>query len=97
MAGSAVSYMHEDRLGSVRMKVSGSKQVSFNYVPFGVKHGSSGPEVFAYTGMPYDSVTGLYYFSARYCDPAIGRFVPPEMKPRWLLRAMATHAGYHVE
>ena len=24
---------------------------------------------------PYDSVTGLYYFGARFYDPTIGRFV----------------------
>lgn len=28
-----------------------------------------------YTGKPYDGVTSLYYFGARFYDPAIQRFV----------------------
>jgi RHS repeat-associated protein len=28
-----------------------------------------------YTGQPYSSVTGLYYFGARYYDPTVGRFI----------------------
>jgi RHS repeat-associated protein len=35
----------------------------------------TGKEVFMYIGQPYSSVTGLYYFGARYYDPTIGRFI----------------------
>jgi len=38
-------------------------------------YGMTGKEVFMYTGQPYSSVTGLYYFGARYYDPTIGRFI----------------------
>ncbi len=34
-----------------------------------------------YTGEPYDSATGLYYFGARYYDPTIGRFVTQDSYP----------------
>ncbi|MEM5795044.1 MAG: RHS repeat-associated core domain-containing protein, partial [Bacillota bacterium] len=29
-------------------------------------------------GQEYDSETGLYYYGARYYDPAIGRFISPD-------------------
>jgi RHS repeat-associated protein len=48
---------------------------SSNYVPYGSNYAMTGKEVFMYTGQPYSSVTGLYYFGARYYDPTIGRFI----------------------
>ena len=72
-----VYYLHEDALGSVRLEATSSGTITFSsdYVPFGSNYGVSGKEVFMYTGEPYDSVTGLYLFGARYYDPTIGRFI----------------------
>jgi RHS repeat-associated protein len=38
---------------------------------------SGGPDIFRYkyTGQEEDPETGLYYYKARYYDPAIGRFI----------------------
>ncbi len=49
-----------------------------NYSPWGrvsVTAGSLGHETLTFTEMPYDSVTGLYFFGTRFYDPTIGRFV----------------------
>ena len=77
VVNSSVYYTHADHLGSVRMVTSGSGQTTFatDYVPYGTRYGATGTEVFSYTGKPYDGATGLYYFGARYYDPAAGRFV----------------------
>jgi RHS repeat-associated protein len=77
MVGSGTYYVHGDHLGSTRLVLTGSLTVAFssNYVPYGPNYGPSGSEVFMYTDKPYDSVTGLYYFGARFYDPNIGRFV----------------------
>lgn len=31
-----------------------------------------------FTGQPFDSETGLYYYGGRYYDPALGRFISPD-------------------
>ena len=41
---------------------------SSNYVPYGSNYQMTGKEEFMYIGQPYSSVTGLYYFGARYYD-----------------------------
>ncbi|MGD0476935.1 MAG: RHS repeat-associated core domain-containing protein [Nitrososphaerales archaeon] len=70
-------YVHGDHPGSARLVMTNSLTVAFstNYVPYGPNYGSSGSEVFMYTDKPYDSVTGLYYYGARFYDPATGRFI----------------------
>ena len=77
MVGSGVYYLHEDALGSVRLETTTTVTVKFssNYVPYGSNYQMTGKEVFMYIGQPYSSVTGLYYFGARYYDPTIGRFI----------------------
>ncbi len=78
MVGSTISYLHEDHIGSIRFVSSstGSQVFSSNYVPYGPQYGASGtPDEFLYAGKIYDGSTGFYYFSARYYDPTIGRFV----------------------
>src|SRR5438128_12186600 len=78
MIGSAVSYLHEDNIGSIRFVSSstGSQVFSSNYIPYGPQYGASGtPDEFLYAGKIYDGSTGFYYSGARYYDPTIGRFV----------------------
>lgn len=77
--------LHADRLGSVR-RFSGSdgRQIGRrDFEPFGLPRGEwSGPECsIAYTGRDYDADTGLYYYRARYYDPALGRFLSHDPLP----------------
>ncbi|MEW6686952.1 MAG: RHS repeat-associated core domain-containing protein [Candidatus Edwardsbacteria bacterium] len=48
----------------------------YRYDPFGLLEAAKGNEnnPYLFTGKEFD-VTGLYYFGARYYDPAIGRFI----------------------
>jgi RHS repeat-associated protein len=54
----------------------GTVQTRYTVDPFGntVQSGTSSTNSFAYTGRENDG-TGLYYYRARYYNPAIGRFV----------------------
>src|SRR6266545_8020445 len=47
------------------------------YKPFGVTRYTSGttPTTFRYTGQREESSLGLYYYGARWYDPALGRFI----------------------
>jgi len=76
MVGSTTYYLHQDALGNTRLETTTTVTVKFssNYVPYGKNYAMSGREVFMYTGKPYDSATGLYYFGARFYDPTTGRF-----------------------
>jgi RHS repeat-associated protein len=76
---SGAFFFHQDELGSTRLVTSGSTSVfSSNYVPYGVQYGGTGSQEFMYTGMLYDSVTGLYYDNARFYDPTTGKFTSPD-------------------
>lgn len=46
------------------------------HLAFGLAVNATGIEEFQFTGKPVDIITGLYYFGARFYDPAIGRFTP---------------------
>jgi RHS repeat-associated protein len=48
---------------------------SSDYKPFGLNYLKNGASFFQYTGKPVDPSTGLYYFGARFYDPAIERFI----------------------
>ncbi len=73
-------YPVQDYVGS-NVKVTngaGSTTYQANYYPYGrasVTSGSVGHESLRFTEMPYDVVTGLYFFGTRFYDPTIGRFV----------------------
>jgi RHS repeat-associated protein len=49
-------------------------QFSSDYQPYGANYQASGSEAFQYTDRMSDPVTGLYYFNARFYDPATMRF-----------------------
>ncbi|MBE3577290.1 MAG: hypothetical protein IMX00_06325 [Limnochordales bacterium] len=74
-------FYHTDLVGSVRAITDSQGQVvaRFEYEPFGVTVQASGPlagsEVHKFTGKPEDVAIDLYYFNARYYDPAAGRFL----------------------
>ncbi|HZY94352.1 MAG TPA: RHS repeat-associated core domain-containing protein [Candidatus Bathyarchaeia archaeon] len=83
VSGTTVSYYHTDILGSTRLVTGTSGNVVFsdNYMPFGQDYVSSGTETYKFTGKPYSSATGLYYYYQRWYDPSIGRFISPDPRP----------------
>jgi RHS repeat-associated protein len=68
-------YYHTDHLGSTKAVTSenGTVTEEILYKPFGEQMNVS-EEKYTYNGKERDE-TGLYYYGARYYDPAIGRFV----------------------
>lgn len=69
-------YYHNDHLGSPRAITDkdGKGVESYFYYPFGGGGPVGGP---SFTGKELDA-TGLFYFGARYYDPALGRFISPD-------------------
>jgi RHS repeat-associated protein len=76
---SGTYYYHTDHLGSssVITNASGAKEQEIYYYPFGQTRFNSGSVDLhhKYTGQEEDAETGLYFYGARYYDPAIGRFI----------------------
>ena len=72
-------YYHTDHLGTVEAVTdatgSGVWQASYN--AFGEVLGQSGTldQAPLYTGKAYDADVQLYYYNARWMDPALGRFI----------------------
>jgi RHS repeat-associated protein len=79
LRSSATSYFNADGVGSVTSLTNsaGAAAQTYTYDSFGNVTASSGSLVnpFQYTGRESDSETGLYYYRARYYDPAAGRFL----------------------
>ena len=76
---SGVTYYYEqDGLGSVTSltNIAGQVAVSYSYDAFGrsTESGSIHQPI-RFTGREWDYETGLYFYRARYYDPAIGRFL----------------------
>ena len=81
VSGSAVTYFHSDALGSTRLITDSSQNVLFSnsYQPFGQDNGTpGGSETYKFTGKPYSSATGLYYYYHRWYDSSVGRFISPD-------------------
>ena len=72
------SYYQQDGLNSVTSLTNstGALANSYAFESFGNLTASSGTitNPFRYTGREFDPETGIYYYRARYYDPAIGRF-----------------------
>jgi len=75
-----VTYYHHDHLLSTRFLTdqNGNKIEEENYTAFGSAINGI-TEKYKYTGKEKD-ITGLYYYGARYYDPAIGRFTTRDPK-----------------
>ncbi len=77
--GASTEFYQADGLGSITSlsTTAGVVSDSFVYDSFGNLTSSTGSfsQPFRYTGREYDSETGLYFYRARYYDPAIGRFL----------------------
>jgi len=76
----SINEVYADRQGSILAvvdPVTGTKAAEYTYDSFGQLTQVSGvlSQPFAYTAREYDAETGLYYYRARYYDPALGQFV----------------------
>ncbi|MBI5421542.1 hypothetical protein HZA44_00190, partial [Candidatus Peregrinibacteria bacterium] len=73
-----VEYYLSDHLGGVDVVLDeqGNVVERRDYLPFGEERVTegTGDERHGFTGKELDSETGLYYYGARYYDPALGRF-----------------------
>ena len=79
LRSSATSYYHADGLGSITSLSNASGVLSQTYVydSYGKEIASSGnvTNPFQDIGREFDTETGLYFYRARYFDPATGRFL----------------------
>jgi len=79
-------YYHTDHLGSSSVVTSGSGSnfgsvvQDLAYIPYGKTYASLGSvDVHhKFTSQELDDSTGLYFYNARYYDPALGRFISPD-------------------
>jgi|GEM_PF-4223160 len=75
----AVYYYSQDHLGSTTVvtDAAGAKVEEIHYYPYGATRTDSGSISIShkYTGQELDSETGLYYYGARYYDPALAKFI----------------------
>jgi RHS repeat-associated protein len=79
LRSSTTSYYSADGLGSITSlsNAAGALAQTYTFDSFGNQTASSGSltNPFRYTGREFDSETGLYFYRARYYDPAAGRFL----------------------
>ena len=86
IVGAQSYFYHSDGLGSVTdlTNTTGTIAQSYVYDSFGnivtqtgtLPAGISNP--YTYTGREFDAESGLFYYRARYYDPAAGRFISPD-------------------
>jgi RHS repeat-associated protein len=78
--GSGVSWLLQDRQGTVRDVVSTAGRIldHIQYNSFGSvtnESNATAASIFGYTGQQRDQGTGLYYYRARFYDPYTGKFL----------------------
>jgi RHS repeat-associated protein len=78
----AVEYFLPDHLGGTHRIADSNGNIvrTTSYQPFGSTYQTSGTQDddHKFTGQRLDDTTGLYYYGARYYDPAVGRFITPD-------------------
>ncbi len=79
LRSSTTSYYQADGLGSVTSlsNTAGALAQAYTYDSYGKQTASSGSltNSFLFAGREFDAETNLYFYRARYYDPATGRFV----------------------
>jgi RHS repeat-associated protein len=87
LRGSTTSYYQPDALGSVTSlsNAAGTITDTYTFDSFGNPAATIGTTVnpFRYTGREFDTETGLYFYRARYFDPAAGRFLSEDPIGLW--------------
>jgi RHS repeat-associated protein len=78
-----VTYLTRDHLGSIREYVDSTGLVTLrrDYDPWGNMSMGAATNGWAYTGREWDGETGLYYYRARYYNPASGAFMSEDPLP----------------
>lgn len=83
--GEQTLYVHADRRGSIRALTDADAKIAgtYQYDAFGRILAQAGAVAspFHFTGREFDEATGLYYFRARWYDPALGRFLTKDPQP----------------
>lgn len=77
-AAGAITYTHQDVLGSTALLTNETGVVvgEYDYDAFGAIIGHDGADTnYTFTNQEYDAESELYYFNARYYNPALGRFI----------------------
>lgn len=79
-ADGSKTFYHQDHLGSTGALTDAGGQVveETRYYPFGMVRTGGALSRFLYTGQEADAETGLYYYGARFYDPALARFMQPD-------------------
>ena len=79
---STQNFMLSDHLGSTTVvaDVNGIRSSEVRYKPWGEDRYSYGttPTSYRYTGQRQEASIGLYFYGARWYDPALGRFTSPD-------------------
>jgi RHS repeat-associated protein len=79
LRSSTVSYYEQDEIGSVSSVTNSANAIvgTYAYDAFGNLTASTGTltNPFRFTGREFDAETGIYFYRARYYDPAVGRFL----------------------
>ena len=83
--GTELRYIHQDHLTGTALTTStnGTSLGTIKYYPFGGTRLGDVPTDKKFTGQRLDEGTGLYYYGARYYDPAIGRFISADSFVQW--------------
>jgi RHS repeat-associated protein len=79
--GGTLYWLLTDHLGGTAYTVSGTTRTGeLRYRPFGVTRFASGttPTSVRFTGQREEAALGLYYYNARWYDPALGHFLSPD-------------------
>ena len=82
--GPVFYYYHGDHLGSSSILTDreGDLVQHYGYTAFGKERYKNNTQAFSvsnrYTDQIFDEETGLYYYGARYYDPALARFIQPD-------------------
>jgi len=74
-------WLLNDHLGSTAVTLSGTTETGeVRYKAFGATRFSSGttPTTYRFTGQREEAALGLYYYNARWYDPALGHFLSPD-------------------
>jgi len=79
--GGTLYWLLTDHLGGTAYAVSGTTRTGeLRYRPFGVTRFASGttPTSVRFTGQREEAALGLYFYNARWYDPALGHFLSPD-------------------